>query len=762
MTSNINDFYNYVNHNYLHKKIPDNQSSNGNFIDINNNNIDGLIDILNNMTPSSSSDHLIKELYLKYCNFINLTQEQKIHNCKLINNIIKHLDDYDSFIEKFNYLNKFGLSIFFNYEIIENPINDSKMRPYIISLDEVSVAFSKEYYHDKKYMRELNGLKEYRLELLTNLKRMLNAFQNMNLYPELYGININEMCEDIMYMEKHLSPYMLTNEKKRVLKDRVNVYKLKDLNLNLPSIGFMSNCFLDEFKINSNNGSKEDISILFSSNLSNLKTLSENKEINYSEITGELKNHLDNGDYYWLKINDMIDKYNNNDPKIRRIIDNYMKWKIINSLSLYISEEIRLIKFKFSGTFMNGQRTEKSVNVRAITYLMEIVPELLGEIYCKTFFPNENLILMKELIKYLIDTYNYNFQHKCKWILDDSTNNMTLKEALKKLNVLSDPQHQKIGYPSKEVYASKYELLFKLIEDIFGTNGIKDMSLLDFSLITAIWHNINDVNKLNRNVKQLDEWEMSPAMTNAYYNPLKNEMVFPAGILQAPFFIYISKDEIKNKGINLLNSKYGELLFDRLRLSEDNEKYKSLKYITMASNFGAIGTIIGHEISHGFDDQGSKFDSEGKFKNWWSDNVKTSYDKITNNLVKQFNEYCVVLNIDGVVETFHINGMLTLGENIADLFGLTIAIDAFKEYFKNNSINGRLSNKTLDESLLELIISYTNVWRLTEDPRRTKNKITSDVHSVPKFRVIGILKNISIYNIIDPNFSSPTQIKIFN
>jgi len=280
----------------------------------------------------------------------------------------------------------------------------------------------------------------------------------------------------------------------------------------------------------------------------------------------------------------------------------------------------------------------------------------------------------------------------------------------------------------------------------------ENLSLLEIDLLKTRWAIIIDAEKLQRNKKDNTEWEMCPVMVNAYYHPLKNEIVFPAGILQNPFFFYMNYKD----NLDITNS---DVLMDYIRLSnEENNLFKSLKTISMASNFGSIGVIIGHEISHGFDDQGSKFDSNGNMRIWWSDEVKNKYNEITKKLVDQFNEY--YLEIDG--DQYKVNGELTLGENIADLFGLTISIMAFKKYFNDYKVNNRLNNKTYNECLFELLSALAVTWRYKETKQRTKQKIAIDVHSPAKFRVLGSLKNIpEFYELL--NLEMPDNlIKIFD
>jgi predicted metalloendopeptidase len=184
---------------------------------------------------------------------------------------------------------------------------------------------------------------------------------------------------------------------------------------------------------------------------------------------------------------------------------------------------------------------------------------------------------------------------------------------------------------------------------------------------------------------------MFPQEVNAYYSPSTNEIVFPAGILQAPFF---------------------------------SETYEP------ALNFGGIGSVIGHEMTHGFDDQGSKFDAEGNLKNWWTENDFNNYRLKTNVIKQQYSEY--------TINNMKVNGELTLGENIADIGGVTIALGAFKKYLEEN---GNYDNYEL--LLQRFFINYSKIWRSNSRDEDMKIRILTDPHSPPIFRVNGVLKNIN-------------------
>ncbi len=199
-----------------------------------------------------------------------------------------------------------------------------------------------------------------------------------------------------------------------------------------------------------------------------------------------------------------------------------------------------------------------------------------------------------------------------------------------------------------------------------------------------------NLNKLGKTVDRT-EWGMTPPTINAYYNPTFNEIVFPAGILQFPFFDANADDAI---------------------------------------NYGGIGMVIGHEMTHGFDDQGSQYDKNGNLKNWWSHKDSTEFVARTKNIINQFNGYTML-------DTMHLNGSLTTGENSADLGGLNLAYDAFK-MTKEGQDTTKIDGFTPDQ---RFFISFAQIWRSKEKPELERLYINEDPHSPPMYRVNGPLSN---------------------
>ncbi|EDL49506.1 M13 family metallopeptidase [Erythrobacter sp. SD-21] len=329
-------------------------------------------------------------------------------------------------------------------------------------------------------------------------------------------------------------------------------------------------------------------------------------------------------------------------------------------------------QFAFYGTTLNGTPEQRPRWKRAIGETEGLLGELLGKSYVAEYFPPENKAAMDELVA--------NLRKAMAQSIDglDWMGEATKEQAVAKLDAF-DP---KIGYREN---LETYEGL-----------AIASGAPIANRMAAAEWGWQDMLSKLGGPIDRT-EWYMLPQTVNAYYNPTKNEIVFPAAILQQPFF-GISADP--------------------------------------AVNYGGIGGVIGHEMGHGFDDQGSKSDGTGALRNWWTDADRKAFDKLGDALVEQYNSYCPL--DDG--ETC-VNGRLTLGENIGDLGGLSLAYRAYKL-----SLNGK-EDKVIDGLTGDqrFFLAWAQVWRSQQREAAARQRLTTDPHSPEEFRVNGIVRNMDAW-----------------
>ncbi|HEX8957245.1 MAG TPA: M13 family metallopeptidase [Burkholderiaceae bacterium] len=344
----------------------------------------------------------------------------------------------------------------------------------------------------------------------------------------------------------------------------------------------------------------------------------------------------------------------------------YFHWRVLSSSARYLSKSFADENFAFYGTVLNGVPEQEPRWKRAIGLEEGVIGEGLGKLYVAKYFPPENKERMEKLVANLLEAY-----HQSIDTLDWMTP-ATKKEAQAKLATFMT----KIGYPSKW---RDYSSLNIEKADLLG--NVRRANEFEY---------LRNINKLGKPVDRT-EWDMTPQTVNAYYNPEMNEIVFPAAILQPPFF----------------NSKADD-----------------------AVNYGAIGAVIGHEISHGFDDQGAQYDGAGNLRDWWSKEDHERFKAKTEALVKQYSAYEPVAG-------YHVNGELTLGENIADNSGLAIAYKAYKLSLggKPSPVIGGMTGEQ------RFYLGFGQVWRGKMRENAAIVRIKTDPHSPPQVRADGTVKN---------------------
>ena len=339
----------------------------------------------------------------------------------------------------------------------------------------------------------------------------------------------------------------------------------------------------------------------------------------------------------------------------------YLYSRVLFTFSPYLDDIQYNIYFNYCKV-LTGQKEPKPLWKRVLAMVETLLGEQIGQTYVQKFFPESSKSDMITLVTNLIKAFETRLK-KVIWMGEE-----TKSKALEKLSTL----RFKIGFPDKW---RNYDDLSFTSEEYFDCYIKCHQFEFDYE-----WKQYDKpVDKL--------KWEMNAQEINAYYHPTQHEIVFPAGILQTPFY--------------------------------------SPNY-TLAENYGAIGAVIGHEITHGFDDQGCHYDKEGNLEEWWTEEDSVEFKRLTSILVDQYNQY--------TVEDTHLNGELTLGENIADLGGVTISYQAWKELSGDRIKHGRL-----------FFESWARVWRNLIRPEEAKRLVVIDPHSPGKYRVNGVLQNVPEY-----------------
>ena len=368
------------------------------------------------------------------------------------------------------------------------------------------------------------------------------------------------------------------------------------------------------------------------------------------------------------------------DNLLGRLTDREMKdyyiWSLVDEASNCLSDSFSDANFEFNKV-MSGVQEQAPRWKRALGAVEGVLGEGIGELYVAEYFPQSSKDYVEGLVENLRNALGKHIIH-LSWMSDD-----TKLQALKKLNATT----VKIGYPDKW----------------------KDYSNLDIDSAFSYWENMHNAEMWSRGEylakwgKPVDrtEWDMTPQTINSYANALNNEIVFPAGILQAPFYDPEASD---------------------------------------AENYGGIGVVIGHELTHGFDDQGRQFDSQGNMVNWWTDEDAAEFKKLTEGLVDQ---YSAVEVLPGL----YANGRYTLGENIADQGGLRIAMTAFLDSQKKKGVDVKSEEAKIDgfDPMQVFYLNFANVWANNIRDEEIRSLTIGDVHSLAKNRVNVAIRNLDTF-----------------
>ncbi|MXV38115.1 M13 family peptidase [Flavobacteriaceae bacterium Ap0902] len=357
------------------------------------------------------------------------------------------------------------------------------------------------------------------------------------------------------------------------------------------------------------------------------------------------------------------------------VIKKYLTAHVVNDAADQLNADLEKIQFEFYSKELKGIEEMRPLDKRALSVVNNSIGQAFGKSYVAAYFPEEAKEQAEEMVRYIRKSFE-NHLNELTW-MTDSTKTKALNK-LQKFNV-------KIGYPDN----------WKDYDGLSLRNTKNGGSFYDNMRRIASFNFKEDLDKIGEEVDK-SEWFMPPQMVNAYYSPQFNEIVFPAAILQPPFYNFKAD---------------------------------------AAVNFGGMGAVIGHEISHGFDDSGAKYDGDGNLNNWWTSSDEEEFSILGENLAAQYSAY-------EPLEGIFVNGKATLGENIADLGGLNVAFDGLQMYLKDKGNPGKIDGFTPEQ---RFFISWATIWRTKSKDEALKNQVKSDFHSPGYYRAIGPLENIDAF-----------------
>lgn len=626
----ISNFNNYVNGKWIkNTQLPDDKDDYGTFTMLRDQNIKKEKKILEDFSnDKNNSNYSFGRLYKK---LISINKETDIVNINRITdylNIINNIYVIQDIGKIVGYFMNLNINPFFSVFVGEDSKDTDKLK-LTLYVPTLSLPERKYYLDDNKDL------------IMKYKKNIVECFDIFNIYD---GKNKTQYADDIFMIEKMIA----------IIRKPIEEMRLHDKLYHKTSIaGFIdimtSSC--DKiFKL----PDKKDIMVKNNieqlwTNFFNTANLDHANDLIVYDIS------------FFRKITTLLQMVPIDKIKI------YIQYIIMRNMMSNITDIGDNVLFKFFGKDLSGKKNILSRVERSITILDNYIGDVIGKEYVSRYFDEESKDIVMDMVNKIKNEMRLSIITS-QWMTDK-----TKKKALQKLGTFKT----KIGYPEKW---KSYDVLASNIK--LGMD--RNLPLIDIINIMRYYNYESDVIKDIDGIKNPYKWSMNPQDVNAYYSPPRNEIVFPAGILQKPFF---SKD------------------------------YKPSK------NYGAIGVVIGHEITHGYDDQGRKYDHMGNIVNWWTIEDEKNFNNIANKMIEQYNEY----KINGM----NVNGKLTLGENLADLGGINLSIRALCKAYSNISIKDK-------ENFFK---SFAMCWRRIMTPEKQKQQILSDPHSPAKCRIY-MIRNI--------------------
>ena len=706
-TQNIgNDFYQYVNKKWLEdpkNAIPDDYSRWGGFVKLQDTCLISQIELVKELTEKMdmNNDEEKKIAIIWKASFDRFNNWDKNEgNYEHINNELKILNGY--FNNNKSYSENVGEYFYYTQINGIDNICDFDKGSDLTASNNVVLDFSmsglslpsREYYTDDKFKEKLTLFKNH----LKNIEILINK------NGQILDTNF---VDNIINFETRLASYTMKKEQSRgydkyftnttlnkIYEDINELKSIKEKEDNYAPDN--KTFFLDDKQ-------KQEVKLFFEKvyELFNFRhILKENRQKYFDKDDIKAPNEQHITAYDGDAIRRILVFVLNKDNYLS--YHSYIQYQIICSLSSFCTKDLDEEFFDFYNRKLNGQNQQKPYDKRSIKIVNSFSGEMLGKIYVSRFFPEKYKKDIRESISEIIKIMHKSIE-KNDWLHND-TKRLAIKK-LEKFNV-------KVGYP--DVWKDYSDLEINLNDDLYTiSRNAKKWSL-----------KINFLDKLN-SVVDRNEWLMEPQTVNAYFMPTLNEIVFPAAILQPPFYCktlndidFDISDELKMIKDLSINNLIGSIL------AED---------IISATNFGGIGAVIAHEITHGYDDKGRKFDGDGILNEWWTEKDLELFNSKTQLMIEQATHYSFT---DNHVE-YKLNGELTMGENLADIGGISLSLQAMTERLKKRNMNKEYI-KIIQRILFK---SFANIWKQNTKKDHIINQLTTDPHSPSDFRA-NLVKNM--------------------
>jgi putative endopeptidase len=722
------NFYYYVNQKWLDdpaNKIPDEYPYWGGFVKLSDQCLKNQIQLVKDICNKNPNEKTINEQKISFLwkasmnrfenwknedtnmNYDPISRELEILDAYLMPNI-SITDDEDMVIriaEYFYYTQMNGITNIFDFDKGSDLTNSNNI---VLDLTTNGLSLpTREYYLESNLSNKLAMFRKH----LDNVSKLIND-SNCTTHLDENFVN------NIMNFETEMASYKMKKEQTRQYSDYYTNTTLSELHTKVNDLISLKEKE-ENYPLEKRNFKLDDYQV-------NLTVLFFEKIYELFEFRKKLK---DNIDIYFTSKNVPSPPHNEHitvfdGDAVRKFLamifekDNFLKYrsflqyKIVSTFNAFCSKELNDEFFDFYSRKLKGQEKQKTNEKRSIEFINSYVGEMMGELYVKKYFPENHKKTINEAIQEIIITMTDSIKN------NDWLTKVTKEKALQKLSKFGI----KIGYPDVwKDYGAFY------IEE--------DDSLYDiFKKYRNFKNKVDFFEKINSTLDH-NEWHMLPQTVNAYFSPTNNEIVFPAAILQPPFYCKVP-DDIDTD----LSEERNMCKTSKSNMTNDD--------FVRAVNYGGIYAVIAHEITHGYDDNGKKFDGDGNLNNWWTDEDAALFKEKTNIMSDQANSYKFI-DTDDYNKEYKLSPQLTMGENLADIGGISLSLKTMTSKLKRRNA----SDNDIRVCQRIMFKSFANIWKENIKKEYQINLLTTDRHPPPDFRA-NLVKNMDeFYSAFDVNES---------